>query len=105
MTEASLADIHRIKGILRANNLHEGHCDSRDIRNWSRNEDGEWNAQPCNCWLSEDPFDMEKDPPVSIGGYQTADPDPKAERVRTHRYADGRKRSWVSERGGPWKEV
>ena len=99
-------DTIRIKQILRANNLHAGDCAQRREKQ-ARAEVDLLHLNPlpeCDCWLSEDLFDLEADPPHMVESFQTADTYPRAVRSRRHRYADGRTRSWVSRRGGPWEE-
>lgn len=93
MTDVPLGDIHKIKAILRFHGLHEGWCASRT------SADGTLSGfPPCNCWLGEDPWDMEFDPPAAIETYRN-----NAETVRGHRYADGRRRAWRRKHPG-WGE-
>lgn len=97
MNDVNLSDIHRLKGILRTHGLHEETCAGRcmvdDGQSWRRFPD-------CDCFLSEDPFDMEKDPPLRIEGFQNS-----AEQSRRHRYSDGRVRDWTKKRDGEWAEI
>lgn len=89
-----MSDIHRIKQILRFHDLHEQKCSTHGL-----------DEVECDCFLGEDLWDMESDPPTHVESYRTADPWPPAQRGRRHIYADGRVRQWSSERGGPWIEI
>lgn len=77
-------DLQRLKGILRQHGLHEVWCASRT------SADGRTGGfPPCNCFISEDPFGMQKDPPLRVENSTNI-----AETTRTHLYADGRTRWW-----------
>lgn len=58
-----MSDISRIKGILRVNNLHEEHCAYREDEREKSMLLIMGKSPPCDCWLSEDLFDMEADQP------------------------------------------
>lgn len=99
-------DIKRIRAILRINGLHEGGCASRDPLK-GREVPGRSYLEPgaCNCWVTEDPLEMESNPPARIETMSNS-----AEIVKTHLYADGRKRSWrksIRSWEGPqdWEEI
>lgn len=48
------ATLTLILDVLRANDLHQEHCEKRQIDEANRSGDGPyWYPKPCNCWLSE----------------------------------------------------
>ena len=54
MTET---DIQKIKGILRANSMHEAGCATKTLRDMGHiglPEMKMWDPKPCDCWLSEE---------------------------------------------------